>query len=208
MMEVTFDVTNLTMWMDDIAAKYHTTVTVQDCIPWRGESGQSLVHVPCSLPKELVGDLCAHPGISNVDVEVYDGEVVGTLVIKECRIIRWILSAGCFLECAKADGDGKVQFKVLAGNDGSIPELIKQLKAAGMLLDIKRLKRYDDVILTTKRQRDMVRTALEKGYYDYPCRVTVKQLAEQFQISESTMRETLRRAHRNILMEYFGERKE
>lgn len=208
MMEVTFDITNMTMWMDDIAVKYHTTVTVQDCIPWRGESGQSLVHVPCSKPRELVEDLRAHPGISNVDVEVYDGEVVGTLVIKECRIIRWILSAGCFLEYVKADGDGKVQFKVLSGNDGSIPDLIKQLKAVGMLLDIKRLKRYDEVFLTTKNQREMVRTALEKGYYDYPCRVSVKQLAEQFQISESTMRETLRRAHRNILMEYFRERNE
>lgn len=207
-MEVTFDITNLTMWMDDIAAKYHTTVTVQDCIPWRGESGQALVQVSSSKAKELVEDLRANPGISNVDAEIYDGAVVGTLVIKDCRIIRWIMSAGCFLENAKADGDGKVQFKVLAGNDGSIPELIKKLKATGMMLDIKRLKKYDDVMLTTKRQREMVRTALEEGYYDYPCKVSVKQLAERFQISESTMRETLRRAHRNILMEYFGERKE
>lgn len=205
MMEVTFDITNLTMWMDDIAAKYRTTVTVQDCIPWHGRSGQALVHVPCTWSDELVKDLRANPGISNVDVEIYDGAVVGTLVIKECQIIRWIMSAGCFLEKAQADGDGRVQFKVLAGNDGSIPELIGTLKAAGMLLDIKKLKRYDEVFLTTKRQREMVKKALEKGYYDYPCRVNAKQLAEEFHISESTMRETLRRAHRNILMEYFGE---
>jgi|GEM_PF-4407398 len=203
-MEVTFDITNLTMWMDDVARKYLTTVTVQDCIPWRGESGQAIVHVPCARSHELVGDLRTTPGIMNVDVEVYDGAVVGTLVIKECRIIRWIMSAGCFLENAKAYGDGKVQFKVLAGNDGSIPELIGDLKGAGMLLDIKCLKKYDDVLLTTRRQREMVRTALEQGYYDYPSRVSVKQLAEKFDISESTMRETLRRAHKNILTEYFG----
>ncbi len=179
MMEVTFDITNLTMWMDDIAAKYRTTVTVQDCIPWHGRSGQALVHVPCTWSDELVKDLRANP---------------------EYRTWTWRYTTGrwwapwssrnpdhpvdhvCWLLSGEGPGGRGWQGAVqgLAGNDGSIPELIGTLKAAGMLLDIKKLKRYDEVFLTTKRQREMVKKALEKGYYDYPCRVNAKQLAEEF----------------------------
>jgi len=208
MMEVTFEITNLTMWLNDIASKYLTTVTIHDCIPWKNDSGQALIHVSNVDKDELIDDLLRNPGILTVDVDSYDGAVIGTVGLKECKIIRWILSAGCFLEQAKAEGDGKVEFKVLAGKDGSIPELIKRLKESGMLIDLKRLTSYNEVPLTTRRQRDLVRLALDKGYYDYPSKVSVKQLSDECGISESTMRETLRRAHRNILLEYFSERKE
>lgn len=208
MMEVTFDITNMSMWLNDIASKYLTTVIIKDCIPWKGSSGQAIVCISNVQGKEVIEDLHRSPGVETVDVEIFDGTLRGTVGISECHIIRWILDAGCFLEQAKAEGDGKVQFKVLAGKDGSIPELMNRLKSAGFLIDIKRLTSYSEDPITTKRQRDAVRMALDRGYFDYPCKVSVKDLAKECGVSESTMRETLRRAQRNILMEYFSTRKD
>nr|WP_244372844.1 helix-turn-helix domain-containing protein [Archaeoglobus fulgidus] len=46
--------------------------------------------------------------------------------------------------------------------------------------------------------------ALEKGYFDFPKRVKLEQLAEFFGIAPSTLSEILRRGQKKVLEKYFG----
>ncbi|MDY6960169.1 MAG: PAS domain S-box protein [Halobacteriota archaeon] len=56
----------------------------------------------------------------------------------------------------------------------------------------------------TARQRTIIQTALEEGFYDYPKKVNLKELADEFNVSISTISEIIRRGERNILKHYFG----
>ncbi|MFA5312685.1 MAG: helix-turn-helix domain-containing protein [Methanomassiliicoccales archaeon] len=203
MMEVTFDVINMGGWLNIISSKHLTTVTILDCIPWKKSGGQAIIKIAEKKSGGLIEDLHKCSDIVSIDVNENNGSITGTVGMMDCSIIRHILAAGCFLEQAKAEGDGKVEFKVLAGCDGSIPELISSLNSLGLLIDIKRLMRFDDESSTTKRQRELVKIALDRGFFDYPKKVSIKELAVECGMAQSTLQEILRRAQKNILQEYF-----
>lgn len=51
----------------------------------------------------------------------------------------------------------------------------------------------------TDRQREVVREALSRGYYDWPREITNEQLAEELGISRATLHEHLRKAEQTVL---------
>lgn len=204
MMEVEFDVTNMEGWINDIASKYHTSVIINNCIPWKKTGGQALVEIN-EEGKQLIEDLRRHGDLLSVDLEKKeDGMLRGTVSMNNCAIIRYIQSSGCFMERAVAEGDGRVRFTVLAGSSGSIPGLIRTLQDHGLLIDIKRMAPLNDERTITKRQKELVRIALEMGYFDIPKRISLKELASRCGLTQATLGEILKRAQRNILFDYFG----
>lgn len=59
--------------------------------------------------------------------------------------------------------------------------------------------RRDGLDGLTGRQREVLRTAYERGYFDVPRGVTPDELAAEFDLDKSTVLEHLRRAERNLL---------
>jgi len=208
MMEVTFDILNMDSWVNDIASKYRTTVRILDCVPWRRTGAQAIFEVVDGKGPQMLEDIRVHSEIGGLDVDG-DGysKVTGTVVLKNCNIIRLVLWAGCFLEQVKAEGDGKVEYKILAGTEGSIPLLVKALVGMDLAVEIRQLVRYGEDTRVTGKQRELVKTALDQGFYDYPKKVGVKELAAQTKMAPSTVAEILRRAQKNILLDYFNFKK-
>ncbi len=203
MMQAVLDVMNMETWMNDIASNYLCPVTIIDCIPWRGKGGQAIFRIPEGKGERMIQDIRSHPDVTSLDVgEVRGGCLIGTVGMKSCMLIRQILECGCFMECARAEGDGIVRFKILAGKEGSIPELIKKFNEMGLVVEIRRLTRMEEIGGVTKRQRELVSLALAHGYFDYPSKITIKELSEICHVSPSTLREVLIRAEKNILVEY------
>ena len=56
----------------------------------------------------------------------------------------------------------------------------------------------------TERQRTIIQTALNKGFYEYPKKIGLEGLANEFNISISTTAEIIHRGEKNILKQYFG----
>lgn len=87
-----------------------------------------------------------------------------------------------------------------------LKKLIKEFNEAK--IDVKILKvvkaKSEDII--TSRQEQIIRIALEAGFFDFPRKVTLNQLAEKLNISSSTLAEIIRRAEKNIIEAYFKER--
>jgi len=203
MMEIVLDIMNMEGWINDIASRYLSPVTIIDCIPWRGKGGQAIFRIPEGKGGSMVQAIRSHPEVTTADVEeVENGCLVGTVVMLNCMIIRHILDSGCFMECARAEGDGIVRFKILVGIEGSMPALMKKLNEMGLVVEIRRLTRMEEIGSVTRRQRELVTLALEKGYYDYPSKVTIKELSEFCHISPSTLREILTRGEKNMLIEF------
>ncbi|HPT73414.1 MAG TPA: helix-turn-helix domain-containing protein, partial [Methanomassiliicoccaceae archaeon] len=60
----------------------------------------------------------------------------------------------------------------------------------------------------TMRQEQITRMAFERGYFDHPRRIGLKELADQFGISISTLSEILRKGQRRIMQRYFEEHRQ
>ncbi|BCU68649.1 bacterio-opsin activator [Sulfolobales archaeon HS-7] len=55
--------------------------------------------------------------------------------------------------------------------------------------------------LTPKQER-ILRIAVEHGYYDFPRKIELSELAKKLEISPSTLSEILRRAEKNVILDY------
>jgi DNA-binding CsgD family transcriptional regulator len=100
----------------------------------------------------------------------------------------------------QTDGDGLSLS--LVGFQDDLAEQIAEYTEAGMTMQLQRLTDYDgssdDLDALTDRQRDVVRTAYEMGYYDVPRAATAEEVAAELDLDDSTVSEHLRRAERNV----------
>ncbi len=205
-MEAEFSILGMRFWIVDIATRYSCSVTVTECIPWRKKGGQALFRI-----RNIEGDAASaievirlHEDITSIDaVERNDGQVVGSVAMKEFWLVWAIVDCGCFLESAWSEGDGRVRFRILAGSEGSLPKLIRTIASKGLEIEIERIAQTSDQYHITRKQEKLVRLALEKGFFDYPRRTTLEQLAKLSDMSTSAVSEILKRGEKNILTHYF-----
>ena len=210
MMEAEFSIRGLCFWISDFAAERSCTVTITDCIPWRKKGGQALFEIN-GLEADIesaMSDVRARPEIVSLEVvESSEGRVVGSVAVRELWIIWAIVDCGCFLESAWSSGDNKVYFKVLSGSEGSLPNLIKTISSRGADIEINRIARAVDRPVVTRKQEKVLRLALERGFFDFPRKVTLEELALMSGMSTSTVAETIKRGERNILKSFFEKRR-
>jgi predicted DNA binding protein len=101
--------------------------------------------------------------------------------------------------------DMKHTYSVI-GDDDSLRRYVKLIKKIiGKIesMSFKRAayQRHDILSVLTDKQRDVMLTAHNYGYYDYPRRMNSERLSEKVEISRSTMVEHLRKAEGRILRE-------
>ncbi|OPY34897.1 MAG: HTH DNA binding domain protein [Methanomassiliicoccales archaeon PtaU1.Bin124] len=203
MMEVEFDILNMDGWISSVASNNLCSIKILDCIPWQGIGGQARFSLTSNNGSKVLKEISQHPDISSIEAEeLNDGTIHGSVGMRNCGLIRTILSSGCFLELASSEGDGIVRMKITSGSEGSIPALIKKLDEMGLIVEIRRLSRMRAEPRLNRHQEELVKRALDEGYYDIPRRITAKQLAEKCDVATSTLRESLVRAERAALKKY------
>lgn len=206
MMEAELSIGGMKFWMVDAASRLDCTVTITECIPWQKKGGQALFILgPAEADlDEAISVIRSSPDITDVEASSRkDGQIVGSAVMSDCWIIWAILAGGCFLERAWSSGDGRANFKLLAGSEGSFTSIIKAIGSRKVELDIIRIARGEDRPMVSRKQEKLVRLALERGYYDYPRRIEVRELAALAGQSPSAVFEMLKRGEKNIIRHYF-----
>ena len=91
----------------------------------------------------------------------------------------------------------------LVGPHEAISGQISEYEDAGVSPNLRRIGGYDgpDYPLDdlTSRQREVIETAWEMGYYEVPKEVTADGIAAEMNLDSSTVNEHLQRAERNLL---------
>jgi len=127
---------------------------------------------------------------------------LGTLQVKS-KIIS-ILSKYTILQ-GNVMPDSIIWTVIIDGYE-ELKKLLKEFVEA--MIDVKVLKvvkaKSEDIV--TSRQEQIIKIALEAGFFDFPRKITLNQLAEKLNISSSTLAEIIRRAEKNIIEAYFKER--
>ena len=206
MKEVTLLVKPPHTWIQKIVSKYPATVRLLDCRSVEGTGGvHELFEISIDTKhiESLLNDLRKDPYVYQVDaIETKKGLVMGSLKTHKCTACRSFATSECFLVSAKSNPEGLVEWKVLSSGSG-LKKLLDNLEKGGVKAEIRSITELKDENALTERQEEILQIALEKGYFEYPKKMDIAELAKLLGISKTTLSEILRRGQKKILAEHF-----
>ncbi len=195
-------------WKREVIQKYHAKINVLDCLRHDEHGNKDLVQIKVAPEhmEMLVADVKKNPAVADVDLSaVDDGVIKGAVSTVDCVACCTMVGESAFLIDDRLDDDGKTVWTLLSTDKESVRELIRMLENHRYNVELRKLTSIDNQELMTSRQEDILRIAFERGYFDYPKRISLRDLASMFGISISTLSEMLRKGQRKIMEEYFGE---
>jgi predicted DNA binding protein len=122
-----------------------------------------------------------------------------------CRLLA---GTECFLTRSTTTDEGRLSWTMLVTQKKALQELIDNLKKINANPKLVKLTEITDTDELTMRQEQITRMAYERGYFDFPRRIGLRELAKMFNISTSTLSEILRKGQRRIMMRYFTEHRQ
>jgi len=196
-------------WALDVASKHDVPILILDCIPQGVHGAEGLIEVDGDeqVRDRVIQSLEEHPDILGLQLANHaDGKMLATVMAKNWVACSTILKSDCYLRGARTVDGQMVEWRILAKDEGGLALLLKELKQAGCQVEMVSKRRIKEPYSLTSRQEVVVRKALELGYYDFPRRITAKQLAKSLGIAPSTVSEILQRSERKLLDFYLRHR--
>jgi len=133
-------------------------------------------------------------------------KAIGVVKCSECFGCRELLSTDCFMVSAKSQADGRLEYTIISSQNACLRKLMAKLEAANASPKLVKMKKLSKEEMLTDNQEKIVKMAYQRGYYDFPKRIGVKDLAKIFNISPATLSEILRRGQKKIIESYFESR--
>jgi predicted DNA binding protein len=203
MREAILKITMPDNWVKDVCKKYPDPIKFIECMPYGKSGGRGLIEIKGDNTDEIVAEIRKHPDVCRIDVSQLKNGVLGSIVTEKCAACRALTGSDCFLTSALSLKDGDVEWKLITGAEGSLSCLIENLKENGCRVELKSVIHLSKKSSLTSRQEEIIRAAVEKGYYDYPKKITIEKLAKMFDISPSTLGEIIQRGEKKIILERF-----
>ncbi len=165
----------------------------------KSESGvKGLLRVKADKAKEILENLPSY----------CEGAVVSTkevrILIKEhtCLVALPILDSGCIITGIGVEGD-EIIWSIVC-DEKSFSELLNKLESYEVDFEIVYKGKLNSGKDITFREEEILRIALEKGFFDFPRKVKLEELADYIGIAPSTLSEIMRRGLKKVLKAYFG----
>jgi predicted DNA binding protein len=207
MMEVILKIRMPDNWVKDVGKKISKPIRFLECMPYGDTGGRGLIEITGEEDKitDIIDKIKEHPDVCRVDISpLKDGGVLGSIITNKCMACKALTGSNCFLTSALSLDDGRVEWNLITGGEGSLNELTEKLRAYGCEVELKRTTKLSKKTMLTNRQEEIVKAAFEKGYYDYPKKITIKELANVFDVSPSTLNEILQRGEKKVMRWYFN----
>ncbi|MDH2902142.1 MAG: helix-turn-helix domain-containing protein [archaeon] len=155
---------------------------------------------------QLISTLSSSKDIKDVDlVRLGPHTVMGTITTQNCPVCSTLSGLNCSLLSAVTREDSKMEWRLLLSGDDTLKKVTDRLDSQQIGFKILQLAHLNDVKDLTARQEQIVKMALEMGYFEFPKKIRLEELSSRLGISAGTLSEILRRAEKNILTRYFRE---
>lgn len=206
MLEAIVSITPPHSWIKHITSDFPAVIRVFDCRSLAGQQGvQELFEITSDpdLSEKIMEHLRKDSYVYDVDVvKAEGGRVIGSLKTHRCTACRTFAKGDCFLVSATSKPDGKLEWTLL-GSDTMIKTLMRELESQNVIGQVLKVSRLQEEKQLTARQENILQIALEKGYFEFPKKITLRQLAKVLDISPATLTEILRRGQKGVLQEHF-----
>ncbi len=165
----------------------------------RGEGTAPLVAVEDDAPNRRAADLRSHPNVSGVDpLSEGDARSVFRVTWTDDPIGGFEFEdVDCHLLRAVGRADGW-HITMLFDRQGSLTSFWETVRATEVCVTVETVKTspaYPESASESlsSQQRETLRRAVERGYFDIPRGCTAAELGEEFDISDQAVSERLRR---------------
>jgi predicted DNA binding protein len=195
-------------WIQLAAGKYSAAIEILDSkILPKGQVEHLFdIQVKPEKMQALLTDMRKDKDVIKMEVVKSDsGHIYGSAVSRRCTVCKQVAKSSCFLVSVGVVTDENARWTVL-GSDDSYRGLVGALEKSKIPVEVKLRKTLEDTDLLTTRQEQILAIAFERGFYDFPKRVGLKELSVQFGIRASTLAEILRRGQKKVLGEYLSRR--
>ncbi|MCK5039092.1 MAG: helix-turn-helix domain-containing protein [Thermoplasmata archaeon] len=206
MIEAVLSVKLPNIWIATVIDKFSVEIRVMDLIPYGDNGAQHLIEMKLGNENldTIIDYLEGLDGVNEVSFETIDDrKVMGIVKTKMCFGCRSLMESDVFKITSKTMPDGRIEWLLIANDRSGLQKLIKSLEENEAQPKLIKLTSIKEDELLTERQEKIVKTAYDRGYYDFPKRIGVKELAEMFEVSTATLSEILRRGQKKIIETYF-----
>jgi len=201
MIKATLIIRGVGCWAENLARTSNVAIKVHSCrTNSNGQSVQNWVEIHAEDEKiDLIKDEINDQVISSEIVKVKDGKAFGVVVTPRCAAAEALRDLTCTVTAHAVERDGSIKLEVLASERDTLKQVIDRFRSSGAEVSVLKLTSDVDDEKLTGRQEEIVRKALEMGYFEYPRRIRQKELASACGVASSTLAELLRRAERNLI---------
>ena len=175
------------------------TLHIQEHMPIGGGRGRTSACIRDVASGRWQQLLEGHPGIEDAEIREQDGEVHLVLIITRDGggFPRPLRTSGLLPKTPFQVSDGWVRWEFDAPGE-RVKHLIAELQAERVPHRIRSIGTRGKRLLT-ERQRYIFERVMESGYYEYPRRTNLTQLAERLDTSTSSLSETLMRIEKRVM---------
>ncbi len=206
MIEAVLRVTLPCSWVTEVTGGFGATLSVVEQKPAAGRTLQSLVEIDPgeSDANAIVESLRRNRFVHEVEAIVPPkGKVLATLLVDNCHACHELAHSECFLTDATATGGGGLEWRLLAPRRSSIEALVTTLGKRGIPVELVSIKSVKGAGNLTDRQARVLSLAYELGYFEFPKRINLTDLAKKVGVSKAALSETLRTGEEKVLHAFF-----
>jgi len=134
-------------------------------------------------------------------VRVNENHFIGTILSSKCPCLISGLVNYHIID-SYIDKKGKMNVSIMVSDDYPLKTLLENLRKMGIDVRLKRPSTSKNAYLTPK-QKLVIKYAFEKGFFEYPKKVSIIDIGKELNLAPSTVSEMIRRGLRKLLKEYF-----
>ncbi len=196
-------------WMSEVTERYGVRLRIVDRKPYGQHGVQDLVELELGAedPKDVLAAIRGNGFVARASLQASEEGRALANVSTRCLACRALAASRCFLIRASTRPDGILEWELIADDREQVSSLVARLEKVGCEVTLGHLKEVEDDEALTRRQEEILRVAFERGYFDYPKRASIRDLAATFHVSISTISEILRKGQTKVFSAYFGEKK-
>ncbi len=195
-------------WIELATRKYSASIEILDSKILPNNVVQHLFEVQTrpELTDELLAAIRRDEDVIELEaMKSKTGRVYGSVSSQRCTVCMEVAKSKCFLVSVTIRSGEAAQWMIF-GNNESFKELVATLETDKIPFEVKLRKNLEDDELLTSRQEQVISVAFDRGYFDFPKKIGLRELAIQSGIKTSTLAEILRRGQRKIVGEYLAKR--
>jgi len=193
-------------WIASLTQDTGALVTIVEQKPMEGGLLLILAEIDPgrSDPAALITALRANPYVADLEAILPPrGKILATLHVRDCRACATLANSECFLTDATGAEDGGVEWRILAPKREAVENLVRTLRSRGLVIEIVAIKTAKGSGSLTDRQDRVLSLAYKLGYFEFPKKINLSDLAKKLGVAKSTLSEILRTGEEKILHAYF-----
>jgi hypothetical protein len=190
-------------WIGDVSTTYpDAKFRVLAALP-ADDIGVGLLELTAADLPPVIREMNEHDGIVHLDLlRASEDTCLIEFETTEPLLLLSVQESAVPLELPLTITDGEATFEVTATRD-RLSALTTQLELFDVPFEVEYVREMaSSESLLTERQRHLLQTAVNCGYYDSPRTCTLTDLAAMTDIAKSTASETLHRAEGTIIKRY------